>query len=259
MNLGVYFSNYELNEHQGEVLAEYLNNGGNLYMEGRSTWIDDIQTAVHDKFNINVIHDSWFLIDTLFGVTGLLSENMMFVDSTETPINKYYFDAVSPAEIIFYNNDTTKGYVSIYDAENYKVIASSVNFGELAGIAPDNKNELFSKYLEFFKVGQNSFGINETFDKNKIKVKNYPNPFSKQTTLDFSLETSSKVSIDIFDINGRKINSLINRNFEKGNHKIVWNANDNFGKTATAGIYFYRIKTDKYCGSGKMILMNVEY
>ena len=255
MNLGVYFSKYELSEHQGDMLVEYLDNGGNLYMEGRSTWTEDIHTTVHDKFNINVIPDSWFLIDTLVGVSGLFTENMMFVDSAEAPVNKYHFEAVPPAEIVFYNKDTTKGYVSVYNEGNYKTIASSVNFGELAGISSSNSAKLFKKYLDFFGVGQNTFGINESPGENQITARNYPNPFTNQTIIDFSLEKTSKVVINIFDINGRKINTLINKNLKKGNHKIIWEAQNNSGKAVPAGIYFYRIKTDKFCGGGKMILM----
>jgi flagellar hook assembly protein FlgD len=53
----------------------------------------------------------------------------------------------------------------------------------------------------------------------------------------------------------RKINTLINKNLKKGNHKIIWEAQNNSGKEVPAGIYFYRIKTDKFCCGGKMILM----
>ncbi|MCD4772546.1 MAG: T9SS type A sorting domain-containing protein [Bacteroidales bacterium] len=255
LNLGVYFSNYELSVNQGEMLVEYLDNGGNLYMGGRPTWIEDIQTEIHGKFNINVIPHGWFLIDTLFGVSGTLSENMMFIDSSEQPVNKLYFEAVAPAEIIFYNNDTTKGYVSLFDEGNYKTIASSINFGELFGIAQSNQKELLKQYLKFFGVEQNTFGINDLSDKNQIQVRNYPNPFTHQSIIDFTLETKSKVIIEIFNIKGQKINNLINNNLNKGNHKIIWDARDNSGKAIPGGIYFYRIQTNEYCDGGKMILM----
>ena len=79
---------------------------------------------------------------------------------------------------------------------------------------------------------------------------NYPNPFNASTTIRYNLPTSSNVTIDIYDILGRKITTLVDKNQTAGNYQVIWNANN-----ATSGTYFYRIQTDDFTDSKKMLLL----
>ena len=66
----------------------------------------------------------------------------------------------------------------------------------------------------------------------------YPNPFNPSTTFSFSLKADSKVTINIFNIKGQKVKTLINKNLNSGYHNIVWNGKDDNGKNAPTGVYF---------------------
>jgi len=79
---------------------------------------------------------------------------------------------------------------------------------------------------------------------------NYPNPFNAQTTIQYSLLKQSMVSIDIFDILGRKITTLAEGIEPAGNHQVTWDASGQ-----ASGIYFYRIKAGKLSETKKMVLM----
>jgi hypothetical protein len=61
----------------------------------------------------------------------------------------------------------------------------------------------------------------------------YPNPFNSQTTVSFGLPIASHVSIMIYDLSGRRLQNLLNAEFESGNHSVIWNAEHN-----PAGVYF---------------------
>jgi len=79
---------------------------------------------------------------------------------------------------------------------------------------------------------------------------NYPNPFNAQTTISYSLPTQSDVTIDIFDILGRKIETIAEGLRPAGDHQVIWDASDR-----SSGIYFYRIKAGDKAETKKMTLM----
>jgi len=74
--LGIYSSNHVLSSGEGQLLAEYLNTGGNLYMEGGDTWYYDDQTAVHAMFNINGVSDGSGDMGTVNGQNSTFTESI---------------------------------------------------------------------------------------------------------------------------------------------------------------------------------------
>lgn len=79
---------------------------------------------------------------------------------------------------------------------------------------------------------------------------NYPNPFDPLTMIRFQLPEQSQVTLKVFDIIGSEITCLVNNNLEPGSYDIEFNASD-----LSNGIYFYRIQTDKYVSTKKMLLL----
>ncbi|MEE9552992.1 MAG: T9SS type A sorting domain-containing protein [candidate division Zixibacteria bacterium] len=72
-------------------------------------------------------------------------------------------------------------------------------------------------------------------------AQNYPNPFNASTTINYSLPEGSNVTIDVYDIIGRKIKTLFSDHQSAGQHSVVWNADN-----VSSGVYFYRISSDDY-------------
>ncbi|MCK5051400.1 MAG: T9SS type A sorting domain-containing protein [Candidatus Cloacimonetes bacterium] len=84
---------------------------------------------------------------------------------------------------------------------------------------------------------------------------NYPNPFNPTTTISYSLKENSKVSLNIYNIKGQKVKTLVNEELTTGQHSVVWNGTDENNKTVSSGIYFYKLKTNNFEKAKKMILM----
>jgi hypothetical protein len=84
---------------------------------------------------------------------------------------------------------------------------------------------------------------------------NYPNPFNPETTISFSNREAGNVSINIYNMKGQLVKTLINEYLEAAYHNIVWNGKDNTGKSVSSGIYFYKMKSGNYSNTKKMILM----
>ncbi len=84
----------------------------------------------------------------------------------------------------------------------------------------------------------------------------YPNPFNPSTTIKFSIPKSEKVRLEIFDIRGRLVNSLIDSDFmNPGTYQAKWNGKNNLGGAVASGIYIARLTTGNYIHSIKMNLI----
>jgi hypothetical protein len=84
---------------------------------------------------------------------------------------------------------------------------------------------------------------------------NYPNPFNPTTTIAFSLASPSFVSLEVFNVKGEKVRTLVNGTLEASDHNVTWNGNDDSGKPVASGVYFYKMKADNFMQTKKMILM----
>ena len=86
---------------------------------------------------------------------------------------------------------------------------------------------------------------------------NYPNPFNPETTISFSLKEFSSVRLEIYNVRGQKVKTLIDDELEAKYHKVIWDGcNDNL-QPVSSGVYFYKFKTESgdYTSCKKMLLM----
>ncbi len=83
----------------------------------------------------------------------------------------------------------------------------------------------------------------------------YPNPFNPSTTISFSLSKPDKISLDIYNIKGQKVKTLLNEYKSKGFHSLVWNGKSEQGEPCASGIYFYRLSCHDYTRTRKMMMI----
>ncbi len=90
---------------------------------------------------------------------------------------------------------------------------------------------------------------------NTILSSNYPNPFNPSTTISYELYESGKTVMEIYNLKGQKVITLINKYLEKGKHSIIWNGKDKHGKNVASGVYLYKITSNKNTLIKKMLLI----
>ena len=73
-------------------------------------------------------------------------------------------------------------------------------------------------------------------------VRAAPNPFSERTRLAFELPRDGRVSVDVYDLAGRRLRRLVDDSRSVGPHSVIWNGEDAAGRPAAAGVYFYRLR-----------------
>ena len=84
---------------------------------------------------------------------------------------------------------------------------------------------------------------------------NYPNPFNPETSINYSLSKKGNVKIEIFNIRGQKVKTLLNKETNAGLHQINWNGTDDDNKQISSGIYYYRFEADNKKMMRKMLLL----
>ncbi len=84
---------------------------------------------------------------------------------------------------------------------------------------------------------------------------NYPNPFNPTTTISYSLDNTSYVEIEIYNLKGQKIKTLVSKSQTKGSHSVEWNGKDVSEHTVSSGVYFYKLNVNNQSTMKKMILL----
>ncbi|NIV12312.1 MAG: T9SS type A sorting domain-containing protein, partial [Aliifodinibius sp.] len=95
------------------------------------------------------------------------------------------------------------------------------------------------------------YGDRDNLAKSFVLHQNYPNPFNPETQIKFTLDQGAHVKLDVYDILGRKVTTLVDGKRLAGGHSVTWSADD-----LASGVYFYRLSIDdKPVSTKKAILM----
>ena len=84
---------------------------------------------------------------------------------------------------------------------------------------------------------------------------NYPNPFNPETMIRFKIADEGNVNIEIFNIRGQKVRTLVDGFMERGEHAVVWNGRDENGRGVSSGVYFYMMKSESFFDMRRMVLL----
>jgi hypothetical protein len=84
---------------------------------------------------------------------------------------------------------------------------------------------------------------------------NYPNPFNPSTTIEFSLPVDCRVRLEVINMLGQRVRVLLDTRLDAGSHEVIWDSRNDNGSEVSSGVYFYRIATDDFVKSRKMVLL----
>lgn len=84
---------------------------------------------------------------------------------------------------------------------------------------------------------------------------NYPNPFNPTTSIEYAVPTRSHVNVEIFNLLGQHVRTLVDEMKSAGTYKIEWDGTDAAGKSVSTGVYLYRFKAGDYVETKKMLML----
>lgn len=222
--------------------------------------------------NINALPDSILLIplqvDDLTDLEGMditLEFNENVINSLGAILTDGILEDENYGFQVNYDNDGII-LMSFYAMENLFTGSGVVAYLEfqVVGNLGDTTDLLFSQFIvnevnyldntTNGSVNVTNTNANEIIFENQL-FSNYPNPFNPVTKLSFNIREETKVILEIYNIKGQKIITILNEKLKAGNYEFIWNGTDEYGKQVCSGIYLYKLKTNNFEKCKKMLML----
>jgi len=169
--------------------------------------------------------------------------------------------------LLYWTPDTSRGFFPVQmsrtSGDTFVVPISSVAAGReifYYVFAQANNGKVFTKPITapngFYKLKVNipTYTSSTTEDQHIpdqcTLLQNYPNPFNPETTIEFILPRNEFARLTIYNTLGEKVTEIASGNFSAGKNHVTWNAGNISG-----GIYFYRIETDTFSKTKKLVIL----
>jgi hypothetical protein len=167
------------------------------------------------------------------------------------------------------SNGRIEAFNSIIPAivDSYKTLGSNISFVDINSYMDGSTDLLDDAYhpnsLGFEHIADGWYDaitgtVTEVEEEKKNKEtpagfelkQNYPNPFNPSTVINYSIPQLSKVKLEIFDVLGQKLKTLVDREQDSGNYQVIFDATN-----YPSGIYFSRITAGKFSKTKQMLLL----
>jgi predicted CXXCH cytochrome family protein len=179
---------------------------------------------------------------------NVIGEEVILNWSTATELNNSGFEIQRKTNQEFLKIGFAKGNGTTTESQNYSFVDKQLKPGfysyRLKQIDLNGKYA-FSKVINVQVVQ----GLNYSLEQN------YPNPFNPETSIKYSIPQNGKVSIKVYNLTGKEIMTLIDKEMTAGSYEVKWNGTDNAGITVPSGVYFMRLSSGTYVESKKMVFL----
>jgi len=95
----------------------------------------------------------------------------------------------------------------------------------------------------------------DKYPRDFLLQQNYPNPFNPTTAIDYQIPAAGLVSLQLFDVLGHAVRSLVNEEQNARAYRVIWNGRNDHGEEVAGGIYFYRLTTGQNTKTMKLLLL----
>jgi len=190
-------------------------------------------------------------IDMIFGDTsGYL--HSVDLNGTETAnFPSYVQSGIKVSPVIGDIDEDGDPEIAVANQSSYLLIDYKRASGEVIwGCFKNDPERRSNAYYETVSTYENSIQACLT-----VLGKNFPNPFNPETTIEFNLGKDSQTLLEIYNIKGQKVKTLVNEIRKAGYHQVVWSGTDNIGSKVANGIYLYRLKSNSYISTRKMLML----
>jgi hypothetical protein len=208
----------------------------------------------------------------LVGIFSLYAQNYQAVDVDKDGIDEMMVCIEETVLILKFNGSPNhQTYELFYFKQNDLMLAgrSSVYYGAtMYDVTNDGKEDIIihlDEYVEnlglrlltFIYEADFTLGVENPvqFPEQFHLYPNFPNPFNPSTSVRFELSQLNSVSIKIFDILGKEIKLLIEKNLPAGEYTVQWDGKDDKGNILPGGVYFIQMTAGKYRQTIKTVLL----
>ena len=190
-----------------------------------------------------------------------LSEKLVYKWTDSTWVDKArasvgYDDNQNPAQVLLEKKDSTDAWVNVSLREN--TYSDNGLLIETVRSKWRDENWLPRKRYEYnYSTDREvlSAGAPAALPKKIVLSQAYPNPFNPATTISYHLLEANHVRVDIYDMIGNKVRTLVSQTQNAGTKSYQWNATNDLGQSVSAGMYIYTIQAGDFIQSKKMVLL----
>jgi len=232
-------------------------NGGSIVVEvtfdSAELLIGDVLTAdllIHNNANYVATRGDDYVIPVTLTVTGFVPPSNLYVDLATW---LFTWDAPPGPNLLGYNvflDDMINeiGTTTSIEWQYEDLVAGQAYVAGVSAVYDDGESIVMEYPFTPVDAGDIIPLVTELRG-------NFPNPFNPDTQIAFSINKQSHVQITIYNIRGQKVRTLVDEQRDANNYTVTWNGTDNNRKPVSSGIYFYKMKAEKYVSTKKMILM----
>ena len=141
--------------------------------------------------------------------------------------------------------------------EQRKAIRVKMREMRKEGFTPEAIRDEIHRMLREFGINESDDQVNQSAQTSgeALSIRNYPNPFNPETNIEYNLKSSSRVSITIYDVQGKMVTSLADDFRQAGTHNIKWNGLNESGSRVPSGVYFIRISAGNETLNHRIVMM----
>jgi len=167
------------------------------------------------------------------------------VKDPDIGLGEWMITTATDADTCRVDDDADYSYMPVLDDNVYVVGTVAFAFGNYK-MEPRGDRD----------IAVNPVGIDGDLPVAKFGLaQNAPNPFNPKTTIAFNLPQAAHVSLEIYNVAGRKVATLVDGEMPAGPHAVEWNGKTADGSRVASGVYFYRLESGEKRASKKMVLM----
>ncbi|MFQ5904985.1 MAG: FlgD immunoglobulin-like domain containing protein [bacterium] len=271
------------------LVAQFLDNGGALWISSQDliaggfgyswgSYTTQPGEWVHDHLHLMGGVDDYAgdTISVFYGVPG----DPITDAFADWPVTCYPYGWAGPGynyagscvidlndlnvSAIFYDvGDPISGYK--YDLPGgYKIVFLYWPFNDLinldGSVDTTSQDILVGNVMTWFGVdpvgiAERLRGRLESRSRSYLLWQNWPNPTNGPTTISFNVPEPTRATLQIYDVTGRKVSTLVDGELSAGRHSVKWNGRDRFGQEVPSGVYIYRLTAGAHNMARKMVFM----
>jgi hypothetical protein len=194
--------------------------------------------------------DTEFFINRVYDQQDFQAIGLDYWDGNTTNVNVFQ-QTTSISYPLCFSASGTQALYQAYEAKDVSLVIDQQGIVRYRG-GGVNISEITSMIDNLLLT--NSIDTDHSPEKFKL-YQNYPNPFNPTTIISFNIDTQSKVSLKVYDNQGRFIRTLLENRMHPGKHDVSWDGRNIHGRPVSAGVYFYVIQTADFTQTKKMILI----
>jgi len=235
----------------------YLDQGGNLYIEGVDLGVDLIGSEFFGYLGLCYEYNGDEYDVEALSSTGYMMNNLSFnyAGGNDPHYSVDWLCPTGPAKAMFTCDDGI-GRMFVYEENNYKTVSSTILLGALQnGNNLNLKPYLISEIVNYFLGISVITSVDDIIADENINIKSYPNPFVDHIRIEYTLEKEDDVRLEIYNQNGQLIKQLVDETQLSGEYSVMWDGTNNQSMKVGGGVYFFKVILGEKSSTGKVVLL----